>query len=226
MLGVMHHATHDVQLHDAVLHAAHSHLAHAQVLADVGRVGVALAHVVVTLVRGQVRVDEAQVRRAHAEGDGDATLVRAHAAHARRHLGRRHARARRVAGRCCEWGCRLVLRVGLQAGAASGVADWCCEWGCRLVLRVGFAGGGPLVGGHRARLDLADELGDGLLAEDEQVYLPHRDHAHLLQPPAGARFGDHCDPVVGARLVPFLLQLLGQLVARLVRGGGQRAKGV
>ena len=94
------------------------------------------------------------------------------------------------------------------------------------MLRVGFAGGGPLVGGHRARLDLADELGDGLLAEDEQVYLPHRDHAHLLQPPAGARFGDHCDPVVGARLVPFLLQLLGQLVARLVRGGGQRAKGV
>ena len=129
MLGVMHHATHDVQLHDAVLHAAHSHLAHAQVLADVGRVGVALAHVVVTLVRGQVRVDEAQVRRAHAEGDGDATLVRAHAAHARRHLGRRHARARRVAGRCCEWGCRLVLRVGLQTGAASGVAGWCCEWG-------------------------------------------------------------------------------------------------
>ena len=77
-----------------------------------------------------------------------------------------------------------------------------------------------MVGGHRARLDLADELGDGLLAEDEQVYLPHRDHAHLLQPPAGARFGDHCDPVVGARLVPFLLQLLGQLVARLVGGGG------
>ena len=97
----MHDAPHDAP-HYATHYAVHdaTHLADAQVLADVGRVGVALAHMVVALVRRQVRVDEAQVRRAHAEGDGDATLVGAHAAHARRHLGW-HARARRDAG-CCE----------------------------------------------------------------------------------------------------------------------------
>ena len=128
VLGVMHDATHDAT-HGATLNAVHhaAHLAHAQVLADVGRVGVALAHVVIALVRRQVRVDEAQVRRAHAEGDGHAALVRAHAAHARRHL-RRHARARRAAG-CGEQGCRL-RRGGLQAGAVE-VAG-CCRQGCRL----------------------------------------------------------------------------------------------
>ena len=34
---------------------------------------------------------------------------------------------------------------------------------------------------HRSRLDLADELGDGLLAQDEQVDLSHRDEAHLVR---------------------------------------------
>ena len=103
------------------------------------------------LVRGEVRVDEAQVRRAHAEGEGDPTLVRAHAAHARRHLGRVHAVTRRGAG-CGAWGCRLVA-VGLQAVAEA----------------------------HRSRLDLADGLGEVRLAEHEQVDLAHRDVAHLVR---------------------------------------------
>ena len=76
----MHHA-----MHHAMLHA--THLAHAKMLADVGRVRVALAHAVLRLVRRQMRVDETEVRRAHAEGDGDAPLVGAHSAHACWHLG-------------------------------------------------------------------------------------------------------------------------------------------
>ena len=62
VLGVMHDAPHDAP-HYATHYAVHdaTHLADAQVLADVGRVGVALAHMVVALVRRQVRVDEAQV---------------------------------------------------------------------------------------------------------------------------------------------------------------------
>ena len=82
---------------------------------------------------------------------------------------------------------------------------------------------------HRARLDLADGIGEVGLAEHEQVDLAHRDVAHLVQPAARARLGGHVDPVLGARLVR-VVQLLGQLVARLARGGqpgkGRRGAGV